>query len=67
MFKLTLHLKLQGEDFHQFTCGSFVKKKRIPEEQARIDAFDILRQDLTYFVSGSSKISLNYFQTTKKN
>jgi membrane metallo-endopeptidase-like protein 1 len=39
-------------NFHEFSCGSFVKTKRIPDEQGKIDVFDILRIELLQSVSG---------------
>jgi hypothetical protein len=42
----------KGEDFHLFSCGSFIKNTRIPDEQSKIDVFDILRNNLAYSVSG---------------
>jgi hypothetical protein len=45
-------LFLKGEDFHLFSCGSFIKNKRIPDEQTKHDVFDILRNNLAYSVAG---------------
>lgn len=39
-------------DFHQFSCGSFVKLKRIPDEVSKIDLFEILRTKLANEVAG---------------
>ncbi|RNA08869.1 membrane metallo-endopeptidase-like 1, partial [Brachionus plicatilis] len=39
------------DDFYQFSCGSFIKTSRIPDEKTKIDVFDILRNDLVYMVS----------------
>lgn len=41
----------EGEDFHQFSCGSFIQNQRIPQDQSKFDVFDILKQKLAYFVS----------------
>ena len=50
---LKLNIRIfKGEDFHQFACGSFVKFKRIPDEQSKIDAFDMLSNNLALSVAG---------------
>ena len=56
-----------GEDFHQFSCGSFIKKKRIPDEQNKIDVFDILRNEMMHSVSVllSEDIDENEINSTK--
>lgn len=46
-----MFLKLKGENFYQFTCGNFVKSKRIPDEQSRLDVFDHLRDTLAYNIA----------------
>ncbi|CAF0711928.1 unnamed protein product [Brachionus calyciflorus] len=55
------------EDFHLFSCGSFVKAKRIPDEQTKIDVFDILRNTLAYSVADilSAEIDENDIEPTK--
>ena len=40
------------DDFYEFSCGGFLKSKRIPDEQPRIDVFDDLRDTLAYNVAG---------------
>ena len=40
------------KDFYQFSCGGFIKSKRIPDEQSRVDVFDDLRDNLAYNVAG---------------
>lgn len=49
---------ITGEDFHLFSCGSFIKNKRIPDEQTKHDVFDILRNNLAYSVAGKKKFLL---------
>ncbi len=39
------------EDFHEFSCGSFIKNQRIPEDQSKLDVFDVLRIKLGYSLS----------------
>ena len=39
------------EDFFEFSCGSFIQNKRIPDDQSRIDMFDGLREILSYNVA----------------
>lgn len=39
------------DDFFQFSCGSFVKNQRIPEDQSSQTLFGILRRTLTNGVS----------------
>ena len=41
------------KDFYQFSCGGFIKSKRIPDEQSRVDVFDGLRDNLAYDVAGN--------------
>ena len=48
---LILYLQTK-EDFYEFSCGGFLKSKRIPDEQPRIDVFDDLRDTLAYNVAG---------------
>lgn len=45
-----IHISI-GENFYQFTCGNFLKNKRIPEDQSRVDVFDMLRYDLAYEIA----------------
>jgi predicted metalloendopeptidase len=42
------------EDFHSFSCGSFIKTKRIPDEQTKTDVFDMLRLNLGFQITGNS-------------
>jgi hypothetical protein len=46
---------IQFEDFYQFSCGGFLKSKRIPDEQSRVEIIDILRDNLAYNVAGKLK------------
>ena len=39
------------EDFYQFTCGSFLKTKRIKDEESKINEFSLLRDKLAYTVA----------------
>lgn len=38
------------EDFYQFTCGAFLKTKRIKDEESKINEFSLLRDKLAYTV-----------------
>jgi predicted metalloendopeptidase len=40
------------ENFYQFSCGSFEKRVRIPDDQAKVDGFNILRDKLSYAIAG---------------
>ncbi len=40
------------EDFHAFSCGSFIKTKRIPDDQTKTDVFDLLRLNLGFQIAG---------------
>lgn len=35
-----------------FSCGSFIKNQRIPEDQSKLDVFDVLRTKLGHSLSG---------------
>ena len=52
VFNLVKLIFQKGEDFHQFSCGSFIKKERIPEDQSKYDVFDILKNKLATYVAG---------------
>ena len=41
-----------GEHFYEFTCGTYIKNKRVPDEQSKIDIFDDLRDNLAYNIAG---------------
>lgn len=43
---------LKGEDFSEFACGVFNRNQRIPDDQNKIDVFDILRTNLANQMSG---------------
>jgi predicted metalloendopeptidase len=43
--------KLKGNDFNQFTCGSFIKNRRIPDDASDTSSFTDLRTALTNAVS----------------
>jgi membrane metallo-endopeptidase-like protein 1 len=46
------------EDFYQFSCGSFLKEVRIPDEQSKIDEFFMLRDQVAYSIAGIFFFSL---------
>lgn len=46
--RIDLKFKIQGEDFYEFSCGSYIKNKRIPDEEARLEIFNGLRDTLAY-------------------
>ena len=48
----------QGEDFHRFACGSFIKNQRIPDDQSSFDVFDVLENKLVSRISGKFVIYL---------
>jgi hypothetical protein len=40
------------EDFNLYSCGSYIKNTRIPDDASKYDVFDILRIRLAYSVAG---------------
>ena len=47
---------LLGDDFFQFSCGSYVKNTRISDDATAADTFSILRDRLSYHVAGNGLI-----------
>jgi endothelin-converting enzyme len=43
---------IKGEDFNQFSCGSFIKNRRIADDASTADTFGDLRNNLAAAVSG---------------
>ncbi len=58
---------IQFEDFYQFSCGGFLKSKRIPDEQSRVEIIDILRDNLAYNVAGKLKEQFNMIYLIDQN
>ncbi len=55
------------EDFFEFSCGSFIQNKRIPDDQSRVDMFDGLRETLSYNVADllSEPIKINDIESIR--
>jgi membrane metallo-endopeptidase-like protein 1 len=44
------------EDFYRFTCGSYDKNNRLKEDQSKLDEFSILRDKMSYLISGNNAL-----------
>ena len=54
------------DDFNQFSCGSFIKNRRIPDDGNAIDVFVDLSTNLRYDLSDSlAEVSKNDIESTK--
>ena len=67
-FKDITNIK-KGENFYEFSCGSFIKNKRIPDNEARIEIFNGLRDVLAYNLADllSEPISSNEIESIAKS
>lgn len=65
--KIYFILFIKGENFSEFACGTFNKNQRIPDDQNKIDVFDILRTNLAYQMSGNKNFIYKFSSDNFEN